>query len=91
MTRHTDPDFHKDRHRTTTDKHAAAEAIATMRKLEEKAARCIVASQRTLPGADRDMIEAQAASFMHLPDAELNATLSRQESHGACHFMVHES
>jgi hypothetical protein len=66
-------------HAPLVDKHAAAEAIATVRKLEEKAARCIVASQRALPGADREMIEAQAASFMHLPDAELNATLARQE------------
>jgi hypothetical protein len=38
-----------------------------------------VAAQRTLPGADREMIEGQAASFMHLPDSELNATLARQE------------
>lgn len=66
-------------HAPLVDKHAASEAIATVRVLEEKAARCIVASQRALPGADRDMIEAQAASFMHLPDSELNATLSRQE------------
>ena len=66
-------------HAPLVDKHAAQEAIATVRKLEEKAARCIVAAQRTLPGADRDMIEAQAASFMHMPDSELNATLSRQE------------
>jgi len=66
-------------HAPLVDKHAASEAIATVRMLEEKAARCIVASQRCLPGADREMIEAQAASFMHLPDDELNATLSRQE------------
>jgi len=66
-------------HAPLVDKHAAAEAIATVRKLEEKAARCIVAAQRTLPGADREMIEGQAASFMHLPDSELNATLARQE------------
>jgi len=66
-------------HAPLVDKHAAIEAIATVHKLEEKAARCIVASQRALPGADRNMIEAQAASFMHLPDEELNATLMRQE------------
>jgi hypothetical protein len=66
-------------HAPLVDKHAASEAIATVRALEEKAARCIVASQRCLPGADRSMIEDQAASFMHLPDEELNATLTRQE------------
>jgi hypothetical protein len=82
---HTKPVNKDDKNREETghaplvDKHAAAEAIATVRKLEEKAARCIVAAQRTLPGADRDMVEAQAASFMHMPDSELNATLSRQE------------
>lgn len=66
-------------HAPLIDKHATVEAIATVRRLEEKAARCIVASQRALPGAERTMIEAQAASFMHLPDSELNATLARQE------------
>lgn len=82
---HTKPVNKDDKNREETghaplvDKHAAAEAIATVRKLEEKAARCIVAAQRTLPGADRGMIEDQAASYMHLPDVELNATLSRQE------------
>jgi hypothetical protein len=82
---HTKPVNKDDKNREETghaplvDKHAAAEAIATVRKLEEKAARCIVAAQRTLPGADRGMIEDQAASYMHMPDVELNATLARQE------------
>ena len=57
----------------------AAEAVAAAKKLEEKAIKCIVASQRMLPGASDDLIEAQAADLMHLPENCVNATLSRQE------------
>ena len=57
----------------------AAEAVAAAKKLEEKAIKCIVASQRMLPGAMDTIIEAQAADLMHLPENSLNATLARQE------------
>ena len=57
----------------------AAEAVAAAKKLEEKAIKCIVASQRMLPGASDELIEAQAADFMHLPENAVNATLNRQE------------
>jgi len=57
----------------------AAEAIANVRRLEEKAVRAIVASQRALPGASKKDIEAQSAAFMHMPDDCLNGTLARQE------------
>jgi hypothetical protein len=57
----------------------AAESVIAARKLEEKAIKCIVASQRMLPGASDEMIESQAADLMHLPENCVNATLSRQE------------
>lgn len=66
-------------HAPLIDKHAAAEAVASVRKLEEKAVRAIIASQRILPGADDDMIERQASLLMHLPDFALNGTLKNQE------------
>ena len=57
----------------------AAEAVKTARKLEQKAVKCIVAAQRMLPGAADEIIEAQAADLMELPEGSLNSTLSRQE------------
>jgi hypothetical protein len=57
----------------------AAEAVAAAKKLEAKAIKCIVASQRMLPGASDEWIEAQAADLLHLPDICVNATLARQE------------
>jgi hypothetical protein len=67
-------------HAPLIDKHAAAEAIASAKRLEERAVKCIIAAQRILPGAPGDMIEKQAAIFMHLPEEGLNATLTNQES-----------
>ena len=66
-------------HAPLIDKHAAVEAVASAKKLEEKAVKCIVASQRILPGASDEIIEAQAADLMNLPDNALDSTLSRQE------------
>ena len=57
----------------------AAEAIQAGRKLEEKAVKCIVASQRILPGAADQVIESQAADLMHLPDNMVDSLLGRQE------------
>jgi hypothetical protein len=57
----------------------AAEAIQAGRKLEEKAVKCIVASQRILPGAADPVIESQAADLMHLPDNMVDSLLGRQE------------
>lgn len=49
---------------------AAYEAVAAARKLEERAARCIAAAQRMLPGASDKDIEAQAAVLMQHPQKE---------------------
>ena len=59
---------------------SAAEAVASAKRLEEKAVKCIIAAQRILPGAAEEMIEKQAAIFMHLPEEGLNATLTHQET-----------
>lgn len=67
-------------HAPLVDKHAATEAIASARRLEEKAVKAIIASQRMLPGATDEIIEKQAGILMHLPEEGLNATLSNQES-----------
>jgi hypothetical protein len=66
-------------HAPLIDKHAAAEAIASAKKLEEKAVKCIIAAQRILPGAPEAMLEKQAAILMNLPEEGLNATLAHQE------------
>jgi len=58
----------------------AKEAIASIRKMENKAVRCIIAAERMLPGADAELVEHQASLFMSLPDAHLNATLNNQET-----------
>lgn len=58
----------------------AAEAVQAARKLEERAVKCIVASQRILPGAEDSVIECQAADLMHLPDNMVDALLGRQEN-----------
>lgn len=66
-------------HAPLIDKHAAQEAIASARRLEEKAVKAIIASQRMLPGATDEIIEKQAGILMHLPEEGLNATLANQE------------
>jgi len=66
-------------HAPLIDRRTASEAVAAAKKLEEKAVKCIVASQRMLPGASEEVIEEQAADFMLLPDTALNSTLERQE------------
>jgi hypothetical protein len=66
-------------HAPLIDKHAATEAIASARRLEEKAVKAIIASQRMLPGATDEIIEKQAGILMHLPEEGLNATLANQE------------
>jgi len=67
-------------HAPLVDKHAAERAIASARKLEEKAVKAIIASQRMLPGATDEIIEKQAGILMHLPEEGLNATLTNQEN-----------
>jgi hypothetical protein len=66
-------------HAPLVDKHAAAEAVASAKRLEAKAIKCIIAAQRILPGAGDEIIEKQAAVLMHLPEEGLNATLGYQE------------
>jgi hypothetical protein len=67
-------------HAPLIDKHAASEAIASAKKLEERAVKAIIASQRMLPGATDEIIEKQAAILMNLPEEGLNATLKNQEN-----------
>lgn len=59
---------------------ASEEAIRNAAVLEQKAIRCLVASQRMLPGADRRIIEANAADLIRLPLSSIDAILSRQEA-----------
>lgn len=66
-------------HAPLIDKHAASEAVASVKVLQQKAVKSIVASQRMLPGAPDEIIEKQATIFMRLPDDGLNATLTHQE------------
>jgi len=58
---------------------SAAEAVKNAKMLEEKAIKCVVASQRILPGAPDEIIEVQATELMQLPDNCINALLGRQE------------
>lgn len=55
-------------------------AVKSASELEGKAVKCLVASQRMLPGANRDVVEAQAIGLMHLPGNEVDMLLGRQES-----------
>lgn len=57
----------------------AAEAVQSARKLEARAVKCIVASQRMLPGASEQEVEAQACDLLSLPENQIDALLSRQE------------
>ncbi len=59
---------------------ASEQAIRNAAELERKAIRCLVASQRMLPGAEQHVIEANAADLIRLPLASIDAILSRQES-----------
>lgn len=59
---------------------ASEAAIRTAAELEKKAIRCLVASQRMLPGAAQHIIEANAADLIRLPLASIDAILGRQEA-----------
>lgn len=52
---------------------AAAEAIASAKKLGERADKAIVVSQRIFPGAPNAVIEQQAVELLKLSDQTLNA------------------
>lgn len=58
---------------------ASEAAIKSAAELEKKAIRCLVASQRMLPGAEQHIIEANAADLIRLPLASIDAILARQE------------
>lgn len=58
---------------------SAAEAVKQAKQLEEKAVKCIIASQRILPGASDSIVEEQATDLMYLPLQAVNAMLTRQE------------
>jgi hypothetical protein len=73
-------------HAPLLDKHAAEDAIASARRLEGKAVKAIIASQRMLPGATEEVISKQASILMHLPEEGLNATLTHQE--GLAHMIA---
>ena len=57
----------------------AKAAVKNASELESKAVKCLVASQRMLPGAHRDVLEANAFDMMYLPSASIDGILSRQE------------
>lgn len=57
----------------------AAQAIKAARQMEERAYKCIVASQRILPGAPDGIIEAQAMELLNLPASAIDNMLGRQE------------
>jgi hypothetical protein len=57
----------------------AAQAIKAARQMEERAYKCIVASQRILPGAPDEIIEAQAMELLNLPASAIDNMLGRQE------------
>jgi len=56
----------------------AREAVVAVRKLEDKAFKCITIAQRMLPGADDSMLEEQATDLMFMPERAILATLQRQ-------------
>lgn len=67
-------------HAPLVDKHAASEAIASARQLETRAVKCIIASQRMLPGAPDELIEKQASVLLQLPESGINSILDNQSS-----------
>lgn len=56
----------------------AREAVVAVRKLEDKAFKCITIAQRMLPGADDSMVEEQATDLMFMPERAILSTLQRQ-------------
>jgi hypothetical protein len=54
-------------------------AIKNAAELEERAVKCLVASQRMLPSASRETLEANALDLMNMPTASIDGLLSRQE------------
>lgn len=58
---------------------SAAEAVKKAKLVEERAIKCIIASQRILPGAPDSVVEEQATDLMYLPLQAINAMLTRQE------------
>lgn len=56
----------------------AREAVVAMKKMEDKALKCITIAQRMLPGASDQQIEDQATELMHMPEKSVLATLDRQ-------------
>ena len=67
-------------HSKLVDKKAAAEAIASAREMEMKAVKCIIASQRMLPGAPDELIEKQASVLLSLPGEGIDEILSNQQN-----------
>lgn len=59
---------------------AMSKAIKNAKDLDDRASRCIIASERMLPGASGEVIEANALDLMLLPDPSINAILERQAS-----------
>ena len=59
---------------------AFQQSIKNARELDDRAAKCLTAAERILPGAKAASIEAQAMDLMFLPSAAIDSLLSRQAS-----------
>lgn len=59
---------------------AYQELIRNNRAASEKCAKCMLASERALPGADEETLIANASDLMFLPEPALDAFLGRQAS-----------
>ena len=57
---------------------AFQQSIRNARELDDRAAKCLVASERMLPGASAMMHEANAMDLMFLPASSIDSILSRQ-------------
>lgn len=55
------------------------QAVMAVKKLEDKALKCITIAQRMLPGGTDEEIELQATDLMYMPDRCVMATLDRQK------------
>jgi len=59
---------------------AFAQAIKQSSQMREHAAKCMIASERMLPGASQEALIANSSDLMFLPDSAIDGVLSRQAS-----------
>jgi hypothetical protein len=68
------PDLRSENHIRT----AFQQSIKNARELDDRAAKCLIASERMLPGAATRTVEANAMDLMFLPTASIDSILTRQ-------------